>query len=186
MTRVCAAVGSNGSCAVKSVYQPSAGTTGTAPPAASRRARWSAVLQHDRRRQRVDAAAEQPVEILRDRRADRARRQLLCRAVHRHDLTHVGLIRAQFLMRGHVDFSQQAGARDAAAHEEPVTRAEAAEQVPAAEEFRRDHARVVAEGDGDERKAPVAIEPRQVCEQLLGRLDPKLGKLRHRRRTDAG
>jgi hypothetical protein len=117
-------------------------------------------------------------------------------------------------MRGHVDFSQQAGARDAAAHEEPVTRAEAAEQVPAAEEFRRDHARVVAEGDGDERKAtgalfhrvhaadddrfalgkrrdrlrnaPVAIEPRQVCEQLLGRLDPKLGKLRHRRRTDAG
>jgi hypothetical protein len=86
--------------------------------------------------------------------------------------------------------------------------------VAAAEEFRRGRAGVVGKRHGDEREtarallhagdaadddrfalgerrdrlrnAPVTVRARQVREQLLGRFDPEFGKLRHRRRTDAG
>jgi hypothetical protein len=51
--------------------------------------RRKAESRGERRRQRVAALADQPVEILRDRGADRARRKFLRRGVHRDDLADV-------------------------------------------------------------------------------------------------
>ena len=160
-------------------------------------------------------AATSRLEVLRDRRADRARRQIFGRAVDRHDLADVGLVAAQFAVRGDVDLRQQPGPRDASAHEEPVAGGEAPEEMragrttsPRSRRCRRPGSTVTSgnrparsftfstrpttiaspsvERRDRLRNAPVAVRARQVREQRLGRVDAEFGKLGRRRRADAG
>jgi hypothetical protein len=114
----------------------------------------------------------------------------------------------------HVNLAQQSGARHAAAHEQPVARGEASEEVPASEPLRRDRPALVGQVDRHQRKtagafldahdaadddrftvderrdrlrdAPIAVGPRQVRQQFLRRLDAKRGKFRRGRGSDAG
>jgi hypothetical protein len=170
---------------------------------------------HERRRQRVGLVRDQALEVLDDHRADRARRELFGRCVHRDDLALPHLVLAQRAMLGDVDLGQQAGARHAPRDEQPVAGRDPAGEVLAAEPLRFDHPGVVLERRGDQRcappaalldaqhpadedrlafaqaadrhrLAPVAVRARDVGEQLSRRFDADLGELRRGLRPDAG